>query len=98
MCMYKTSLVQPNFGQGYSDAVSYWLPHSVACVYTYTALDPNYADQFILNRIVYQRENITECALDMGFDDIVLFSNYMWNWQYNCALAAELKRINPMFA
>ena len=93
--MYKTSLVQPNFGQGYSDAVSYWLPHSVACVYTYTALDPDYADQFLLNRIVYRRENITECALDMGFDDIVLFSNYMWNWQYNCALAAELKRINP---
>lgn len=93
--MYRVSLVQPNFAQGADTYKSYWLPHSIACVYAYTAYDENFSDLFELNRIIFRRENIESASLSMLSDDIVLFSNYIWNWEYNKKLAKKIKTINP---
>ena len=93
--MYSVSLIQPNFAQGKDSYKSYWLPHSVACVYCYTALDSQYRDHFTLNQIVWRRSEITQTALACAGDDLVLFSNYMWNWEYNKTLAETIKTLNP---
>ena len=93
--MFKCSLVQPNFAQGNNSYFSYWLPHSLACVYVYTAYAEGYRDQFELNQIVYKRESIATLLPKMAEDNIVLFSNYMWNWEYNKRLARALKSQNP---
>ena len=93
--MFKISLVQPNFAQGSSTYNSYWLPHSIACVYVYTAYSEQFKDLFELNRLIYRRENIDTASLQMANDDVILFSNYMWNWEYNKTLAERIKSINP---
>ena len=93
--MFKISLVQPNFAQGSSTYNSYWLPHSIACVYVYSAYSEQFKDLFELNRLIYRRENIDTASLQMANDDVILFSNYMWNWEYNKTLAERIKLINP---
>ena len=93
--MYSISLVQPNFSQGSHTYKSYWLPHSIACVYTYTAYDPDYRDIYSLNQLIYKRSAIDSTSLMCAGDDVVLFSNYMWNWQYNLTLAQQIKTLNP---
>lgn len=83
----KISLVQPN----YSFNKNYWLPYSVACVYAYAkTLNP-----FLeLNNLIFRRQNIAQIT-PMFSDDIVLFSNYMWNWEYNLKLAKSIKSKFP---
>ena len=79
----KISLVQPN----YSFNKNYWLPYSVACIYAYAkALNP-----FLeLNNLIFRRQNIAQITPTFS-DDMVLFSNYMWNWEYNLKLAKSIK-------
>jgi len=93
--MYSISLVQPNFAQGSQSYKSYWLPHSIACVYVYTAYSSEFEGVYKLNQIVFKRDSIGSTALALAGDDVVLFSNYMWNWEYNKSLAHSIKSINP---
>ena len=86
------SLVQPNFRQGGKAFEAYWLPHSIACVYTY--VEHKNPDYFDLNKIIFKREAVDNAAKSMRNDDVVLFSNYMWNWQYNLELSKRLREIN----
>ena len=48
----KLSLVQPNFRQGGSAFSGYWLPYSVACVYSYSAQSPEFKDKLELNKVI----------------------------------------------
>ena len=91
----KLSLVQPNFRQGGSAFSGYWLPYSVGCVYSFSAQSPEFKDKLELNKLVFRREKIEWASDDMAQDDIVLFSCYMWNWEYNKALAKLLKEKSP---
>ena len=91
----KLSLVQPNFRQGGSAFSGYWLPYSVGCVYSFSAQTPEFKDKLELNKLVFRREKIEWASDDMANDDIVLFSCYMWNWEYNKALAKLLKEKSP---
>ena len=91
----KISLVQPNFRQGGSAFSGYWLPYSIGCVYSYSAQTPEFKDKLELNKLVFRREKIEWASDDMAQDDIVLFSCYMWNWEYNKALAKLLKEKSP---
>ena len=93
--MYSISLVQPNFAQGSQSYKSYWLPHSIACVYVYTAYSAEFSNTYSLNQIIFKRDKISSTALMLAGDDVVLFSNYMWNWEYNKCLAQSIKSINP---
>ena len=91
----KISLVQPNFRQGGSAFSGYWLPYSVGCVYSYSAQSPEFKGKLELNKVVFRREKIEWASDDMLGDDIVLFSCYMWNWEYSKALAKMLKEKSP---
>lgn len=92
--MIKVSLVQPNFRTGGQSFSGYWLPYSVGCVYSYSAFG-EHKDNLTLNQIIFRREETNSAADKMIGDDIVLFSNYMWNWEYNKALAKALKLKSP---
>ena len=84
------SLVQPNFRQGGKIFSGYWLPHSIACVYTF--VEEKNPDYFDVNRVIFRREAVAVASESMRNDGMVLFSCYMWNWEYNLELS---KRINP---
>ena len=91
----QVSLVQPNFRQGGETHPQYWLPHSIACVYVYVAEQERFRDLLQVNEIIYKREHTDELAPRLCNDDLVLFSNYMWNWEYNLTLAEKIKHLNP---
>ena len=89
------SLVQPNFRQGGDTHPQYWLPHSAACVYVYVAEQLRFRDLLRINEIVFRREHTDQLAPRLAKDNLVLFSNYMWNWEYNLTLARKIKHLNP---
>lgn len=89
------SLVQPNFRNGGKSFAGYWIPYSVGCVYSYASQHQEFKDLLNLNHVIFRREPIQQAVDRMKGDDIVLFSNYMWNWEYNKALAYQLKMQSP---
>ena len=92
--MITVSLVQPNFRTGGNSFAGYWLPYSVGCVYSYSAFG-DFKDQLEINQVIFRREHTDTASDNMIGDDIVLFSNFMWNWEYNKDLAKQLKKKSP---
>ena len=84
----RISLVQPN----YSYEKNFWLPYSVACVYSYAK---NIHTEINLNQIIFRRQKIKSILPNFKHDDVVMFSNYMWNWKYNLKLAESIKSTFP---
>ena len=89
------SLVQPNFRQGGNTFAGYWIPYSVGCVYSYSAQSDRFKNKLKLGEVIFARDKINETANNLAKSDIVLFSCYMWNWEYNKTLAEKLKQTNP---
>jgi len=83
-------LAQPNHRFGNNA----FLPYSVASLWAYAIQDEMVRDNFELARpMQFDREpfeNIIKAK-----PDILALSCYIWNWEYNLALAAAVKRDNP---
>lgn len=88
------SLIQPNFKQGPGGIASY-LPYSVGILWSYSLTNEFINDNLELDRLVYKREPIQELAIELAKNDIVSFSTYVWNRNYNFTLAQKIKEINP---
>ena len=91
----KISLVQPNFQQGPKELNSYYLPYSVGVIWSYAAKFEEITNQFELDVLIWQREDLDETAERLATSDIVGFSTYIWNRNYNYALAKRIKEKNP---
>jgi radical SAM superfamily enzyme YgiQ (UPF0313 family) len=89
--MHKVLLVQPNFKIGVGSLQGYWLPYSVGCLWSYAQQFDFVNDNFELVDIVFRRENIDQLLERIGKIDLCFLSCYMWNWEYNKALAQEIK-------
>jgi len=92
--MITTTLVQPNFRQGGNTFAGYWLPYSVGCVYSFSANSDKFKNKLKLDHVIFARDQIKQTAEKIT-SDIVLFSCYMWNWEYNKTLAKAVKQNNP---
>lgn len=88
------SLVQPNFRQGPGGIAAY-LPYSVGILWSYSLTNDFIKNNLELDRLVYKRESIKELAIELAKNDIVAFSTYVWNRNYNFTLAQKIKEINP---
>ena len=91
----KISLIQPNFQQGPKELNSYYLPYSVGVVWSYAAKFEEITDQFELDVLIWKREDLDETVDRLISSDIVGFSTYIWNRNYNYALAKRIKEKNP---
>jgi len=89
--MHKVLLVQTNFKIGVGSLQGYWLPYSVGCLWSYAKQYDFVNDNFELADIVFRRENIDKLLERIGKIDLCFLSCYMWNWEYNKALAQEIK-------
>ena len=86
------SFVQVNFQQGPRELNAYYLPYTAGVVLAY-ALEQNH--DWKLGELVWRRDPIEETAQRLQHSDVVGFSTYVWNHQYNYALARRLKELNP---
>lgn len=92
---HKIAWVQPNFQQGPKELNAYYLPYSAGVIWSYAIADPAVNDQFELTEWVWKRDQIEPIAQRLAQNDIVAFSTYVWNHNYNYAIAARVKEINP---
>jgi hypothetical protein len=94
MKKFTISLIQPNFKQGPGGIASY-LPYSLGILWSYCLKNEFIKDNLKLDRLVYKRESIDELAHHLSKNDIVAFSTYVWNRNYNFKLAQKVKDLNP---
>lgn len=91
--MSKTvSFVQVNFPQGPRELNAHYLPYTAGVVLAY-ALERN--PDWQLGEIVWRRDPVEDTAQRLKHSDVVGFSTYVWNHQYNYALAQRIKQLNP---
>jgi tRNA A37 methylthiotransferase MiaB len=91
----KIAWVQPNFQQGPREFNAYYLPYSAGVVWSYSLQDPAIQQNFEVTEWVWRREALEETAQRLAHNNIVAFSVYVWNHNYNYTLAARVKQINP---
>lgn len=92
---YKIAWVQPNFQQGPKELNAYYLPYSAGVIWSYALADPWIKDNFVCTDMIWRREAIEPAAQRLARNDVVTFSTYVWNHQYNYTLARRVKELNP---
>ncbi len=93
--MKQILLVQPNFKIGVGSLQGYWLPYSVGCLWSYAKQFDFVNENFELVDIIFRRERIDKLVARLDNIDICFLSCYMWNWEYNKALAQSIKAKFP---
>jgi radical SAM superfamily enzyme YgiQ (UPF0313 family) len=95
MSVKKVSLVQPNFQQGPKEFNAHYLPYSVGVLWAYVQQFDEINNYYVLDKMLWRRTSIIETAKSLSDSDIIGFSTYVWNKNYNYAIAQEVKKINP---
>ena len=92
---YKISWVQPNFQQGPKELNAYYLPYSAGVLWAYAKADPDIDKEWQLDQMIWRRDSLEEVVDKLKHSDLVAFSTYVWNHQYNYAVARRLREVNP---
>ena len=92
---YKISWVQPNFQQGPKELNAYYLPYSAGVLWAYAKADPDIDQEWQLDQMIWRRDSLEEVVDKLKHSDLVAFSTYVWNHQYNYAVARRLREVNP---
>lgn len=95
MIKKKISFVQPNFQQGPKEFNAYYLPYSAGVILSYALASAKVSAAWQLDQLVWRREPIDTLAAKLSCSDVVAFSTYVWNHQYNYRLAQQVKTLNP---
>lgn len=85
-------LVQANVT--YSDFIAY-LPYAAGCIMAYALNDKDITEKYDFGDILYRRHTVEEALEQMKAPAIVGFSCYIWNMEYNKALARAVKERYP---
>lgn len=86
------SFLQPNFQQGPTEYNAFYLPYTAGVILAY-ALKHN--PDWQVGEIVWRRDPVEQVAQRLAKSQVVGFSTYVWNHQYNYAVAQRVKEINP---
>jgi hypothetical protein len=72
-----------------------YLPYTAGVLAAFAWDNEVVAQNYTLKGIVYLRENIEKTANALDSPYLAAFSNYIWNFEYNKALAKQIKSIYP---
>ena len=95
MSLRRISLVQPNFQQGPKEYNAHYLPYSAGVLWAYVNQFDSIKSNYQLEDLIWRRDNIEETVDKLSRCDIVGFSTYVWNKNYNYTLARKVKERNP---
>lgn len=84
-------LIQPNYLYGKSAH----LPYAAGTIAAYAWHNEDIKAGFVLKKIQFLRENIDSIVNQAENPFIIGFSTYVWNFEYNKALAKEFKETYP---
>ena len=73
-----------------------FLPVAISYQWMYASTSKIVKDNFIVADTLIEKKNPTKYVNSIGFTpDVVMFSSYVWNWEYNKTLASEFKKLYP---
>lgn len=72
-----------------------FLPYSVGMLWSYCKENDAIADAYELGQFLYLRRGIEQDIAELDAPDVVGFSCYVWNWEYNKALAERIRSHFP---
>ncbi len=78
----------------YSDRLAY-LPYAAACIAAFAKNDNEINERFNFGEILFLREKIEDAIKRIKDPFAVGFSCYVWNMEYNKALAKKIKELYP---
>lgn len=88
---YKIGLVQTSDING----GNLILPLAIGILWEYAMTNPTNRQKWQLQQVVYKKEAINETAQALAQCDLVAFSTYVWNSEYQFELARQIKELNP---
>jgi radical SAM superfamily enzyme YgiQ (UPF0313 family) len=93
--MLNVYLFQVNYQAGLGKYISQWLPYSIATVWASAESNLEINQNFEVREVIFKREPIDSVAERLDNPDLCMFSNYIWNENYNQLMAAEIKKKYP---
>jgi tRNA A37 methylthiotransferase MiaB len=87
--------VQPNFQQGPKEFNAFYLPYSAGVIWSYCLADPDISAEWRCDDWIWRRDAVEPVAERLAKNNLVAFSTYVWNHQYNYTLARRVKELNP---
>lgn len=93
--MIKVSFVAPNFQQGPIKFNAYYLPYSPAVIWSYSYQFKEIKSRFHLDTFIWRRNKLDDAVKQLENSDIIGFSSYIWNKNYNYRLAKTIKKLRP---
>lgn len=89
------SWVQPHYRQGSKIHNNYYLPYSAGILWSYVNQFDHIRDNFTLGEVIWKRESVDTVVDRLKNSDIIGFSTYVWNRNYNFEVARRVKLANP---
>ena len=94
--MRNVYFVQPQYSVSVRDTKNYWMPYSVAWLWSYCLEFKDITDRYKLGDIIFKRENPEELVNRLEDPAVCAFSTYNWNQQYNLNLANYQREISKL--
>jgi len=87
----KVTLLQVNYAYGDNA----FLPYSAGCLQAACVDNDLLRSKIMFDETIFRRLPIDTVLAQIEQSDVVGFSSYIWNWEYNKLLARKLRQINP---
>ena len=84
-------LFQPQYKMIFNNIITYWLPYSISCIWSYVAQYKWVNRFFELKDIVFSRENVDLLVDRVTQPSICAFSVFIWNEQWCLKAAKHIK-------
>ncbi len=88
-------MVQASNTYGSEKHKAAYLPYATGLLVAYANSHEQFKDEYCFKRFIFTRENISSAVSSLEEPFLVGFSNYIWNTEYNKALAAAVKERFP---
>jgi putative methyltransferase len=89
--MKKIYFWQPQSPTKWEGKTAYWLPYTVACLWSYAQQSEIVRENYELGEFFFKRQAIDEVLEELSEIDVAVFSCYIWNFEYNKKMAAAVK-------
>lgn len=88
-------LFQPQYSVEVRKEDNYWLPYSVACLWSYCGQFDDINENYILKDIIFKREHPEKLLERLNNPYLCAFSCYIWNENYCLTIAKLIKERYP---
>lgn len=93
--MHNVYLFYPQYQDGVEPYMVQWLPYSVCVVWSYASQFSDIQKNYTVKDVIFKRESYKDIVDRMVDPKVCLFSNYIWNEQYNIGLVHAIKEKYP---